>query len=51
MLAAFFIAIYESFAIYFFGEAGGVPALFLLIIAILSLVPRRLLEERHEARA
>jgi branched-chain amino acid transport system permease protein len=51
MLAAFGIAIYQSWAIYLFGEAGGTPALFVLVILILSLVPRRYLEERHEARA
>jgi branched-chain amino acid transport system permease protein len=48
---AVFIAVYQAFATYVFGEAGGVPALFLLIIGILSLVPKRLLDERHEARA
>ena len=51
MLAAFGIAVYQSWAIYLFGEAGGTPALFVLVILILSLVPKRFLEERHEARA
>lgn len=51
MFAAFGIAVYQSWAIYLFGEAGGTPALFVLVILILSLVPRRYLEERHEARA
>jgi branched-chain amino acid transport system permease protein len=51
ILAAFFIALYQAFAIYFFGEAGGVPALFILVVAILSLMPKRFVEERHEARA
>jgi branched-chain amino acid transport system permease protein len=51
MLAAFGIAVYESWAIYLFGEAGGTPALFILIILILAIVPKRYLEERHEARA
>jgi len=51
MLAAFGIAIYQSWAVFLFGEAGGVPALFILIILILTLMPKRYLEERHEARA
>jgi branched-chain amino acid transport system permease protein len=51
MLAAFGIAVYQSWAIFLFGEAGGTPALFVLVILILSLVPKRFLEERHEARA
>jgi branched-chain amino acid transport system permease protein len=51
MLAAFAIAVYQSWAIYLLGEAGGTPALFVLVILILSLVPKRYLEERHEARA
>lgn len=51
MLAAFGIAVYQSWAIYLFGEPGGTPALFILVILILSLVPKRYLEERHEARA
>lgn len=51
MLSAFGIALYQSWAMYLFGEAGGVPALFILVIAILTIVPKRYLEERHEARA
>lgn len=51
MIAAFGIAVYQSWAIYLFGEAGGTPALFVLVILVMALVPRRYLEERHEARA
>lgn len=51
MLAAYGIAVYESWATFLFGEPGGTPALFVLVLLILSLVPRRYLEERHEARA
>jgi branched-chain amino acid transport system permease protein len=51
LAAAFFIAIYQAVINYLFGEAGGVPALFLLVIGMLSLIPRRLLDERREARA
>ncbi len=51
MIAAFTIALYQSWAIYLFGEAAGTPAVFILVILLLSLVPKRYLEERHEARA
>jgi branched-chain amino acid transport system permease protein len=51
MLVAFGIALYQSWAIYLFGEAGATPALFILVIGVLSIVPKRYLEERHEARA
>jgi branched-chain amino acid transport system permease protein len=51
MLSAFGIALYQSWAMYLFGEAGGVPALFILVIVILAADPKRLLDERHEARA
>ncbi len=49
--AAFFIALYQAFTTYLFGEPGGVPALFLLVIGVLALVPKRFLDERFEARA
>jgi branched-chain amino acid transport system permease protein len=49
--AAFFIALYQAIINYLFGEAGGVPALFLLVIGALSLIPKRFLDERFEARA
>lgn len=51
MLTALGIAVYQSWATYLFGEAGGTPALFVLVILVMGLVPRRYLEERHEARA
>ena len=49
MLSAFGVALYQSWAMYLFGEAGGVPTLFILVIVILTAVPKRLLNERHEA--
>jgi branched-chain amino acid transport system permease protein len=51
MLCAFGLALFQSWAMYLMGEAGGVPALFILVIVILTVVPKRFLEERHEARA
>ena len=49
--AAFFIALYQAIISYLLGEAGGVPALFLLVIGALSVIPKRFLDERREARA
>jgi branched-chain amino acid transport system permease protein len=49
--AAFFFALYQAVTNYIFGEAGGVPALFLLVIGALSIIPKRFLDERREARA
>jgi len=49
--AAFFIALYQAFTTYLFGEAGGIPALFLLVIGVLTLVPKRFLDEHLESRA
>jgi branched-chain amino acid transport system permease protein len=51
IIAAFGIGLYEAWAMYFFGANAGPPALFVLIIAVLSLAPRRFIEERYEARA
>jgi branched-chain amino acid transport system permease protein len=51
MLAAFGVALYNSLASYIFGSDAATPALFVLVIVVLVLAPRRFLEERHEARA
>jgi branched-chain amino acid transport system permease protein len=51
MIAAFGIALYTSLASYIFGTDASVPALFVLVILVLALAPKRFLEERHEARA
>jgi branched-chain amino acid transport system permease protein len=49
--AAFGLGLYESWTVYFFGAPAATPAVFVLIIAVLSLAPKRFIEERHEARA
>ena len=51
MAAAFGIAIYQSLSVYIFGPDAGTPALFILVIALISLAPKRFVEERYEARA
>lgn len=51
MLAAFGIAVYQSWSVFVFGPDAGVPALFILVIAVITLAPKRFVEERYEARA
>jgi len=51
MLAAFALGLYEAWVQYLFGALAATPALFILIIAVLSFAPRRFIEERYEARA
>jgi branched-chain amino acid transport system permease protein len=51
IVSAFGIALYQAWAGYLLGVDWSTPALFVLVIAIFTLVPRRLLEERHEQRA
>jgi branched-chain amino acid transport system permease protein len=51
MLAAFGIGLYNSLTSYIFGSDAATPALFVLVLAVLIVAPRRFLEERHEARA
>jgi branched-chain amino acid transport system permease protein len=51
MIAAFGVALYTSLASYVFGTDASVPALFVLVVVVLTIAPKRLLEERHEARA
>lgn len=51
ILAAFGLGVYEAWAMYFFGGPADTPALFILIIAVLSFAPKRFIEERYEARA
>jgi len=51
MLAAFGVGLYNSLAGYIFGSDASTPALFILVLAVLIIAPKRFLEERHEARA
>lgn len=45
------LGIYEAWSAFLLGSDVQTPAVFVLIIVLLALAPRRFLEERHEARA
>lgn len=51
MIAAFGLGLYEAWAMYLFGAPAATPAVFILIIVVLSVAPKRFIEERYEARA
>ena len=51
LLAAVGLGVYESLAVATFGADAGIPAVFLLIIAVLAVVPRRFVVDTSEARA
>jgi branched-chain amino acid transport system permease protein len=51
MFLAFGIAVYQSWSVFIFGPDAGVPALFILVVGLIALAPRRFVEERYEARA
>jgi len=51
LLAAVGLGVYESLAVATFGADAGVPAVFLLIIVVLSVVPKRFVLDTSEARA
>lgn len=51
VLAAFGLGIYDSWAIFILGPNGDTVAIFVLALLILSVAPKRFLEERYEARA
>ena len=51
LIAAFLLGLYEAWVVYFAGASAAAPAVFLLIIVVLALMPRRFVEERREVRA
>jgi len=51
LAAAFLLGLYEAWVTYFLGAAAAIPAVFLLIIVVLALMPKRWVEERREVRA
>jgi branched-chain amino acid transport system permease protein len=48
---AVLLGVYESLAVYVLGSNAGIPAVFLVIIVALAVMPRRFLSERKEVRA
>lgn len=51
LAVAVLLGVYESCVIFVFGANAGTPAVFLLIIVALAVLPARLVNERGEVRA
>ena len=51
LIAAFLLGLYEAWVSYFVGANAATPAVFLLIIVVLALMPKRFAEENREVRA
>jgi branched-chain amino acid transport system permease protein len=51
ILIAFGLALYQNWSAYIFGSTAGTASLFILVIVLLAILPKRFLDERREARA
>lgn len=51
LAAAFLLGLYEAWVTYLAGASAATPAVFLLIILVLALMPKRWVEESREVRA
>lgn len=51
LIVAVLLGVYESMANFLMGANAGTPAVFLLIIVALAVMPKRLVDERSEVRA
>jgi branched-chain amino acid transport system permease protein len=51
LLIAFALGVYEAWATHVLGTNYGTPAVFLLVIVLLAVLPKSFLDERQEARA
>jgi branched-chain amino acid transport system permease protein len=51
LVVAVLLGVYESTAVFLLGANAGTPAVFLLIIVALAVMPKRLVNERNEVRA
>ena len=51
LAAAFALGLYEAWVTYFAGANAATPAVFILIIVVLALMPARFVEEGKEGRA
>ena len=51
LTVAVLLGVYEGLAVLLLGSNAGTPAVFLLIIVALGLMPARLANERNEVRA
>ncbi len=51
ILIAFGLALYQNWSAFIFGSTAGTASLFILVIVLLAVLPKRFLDERREARA
>jgi len=51
ILIAFGLALYQNWSNFLFGSTTGTASLFVLVIVLLAVLPKRLLDERRESRA
>lgn len=51
ILIAFGLALYQNWSAFIFGSTAGTASLFILVIVLLAILPKRFLDERREARA
>ena len=51
ILIAFGLALYQNWSSFLFGSTAGTASLFILVIVLLAVLPKRFLDERREARA
>jgi len=51
ILVAFGLALYQNWSSFLFGSTAGTASLFILVIVLLAVLPKRFLDERREARA
>ena len=51
ILIAFGLALYQNWSRFLFGSTAGTASLFILVIVLLAVLPKRFLDERRESRA
>ena len=51
ILIAFGLALYQNWSSFLFGSTAGTASLFILVIVLLAVLPKRFLDERRESRA
>ncbi len=51
IVIAFGLALYQNWSSFLFGATAGTASLFILVIVLLAVLPKRFLDERRESRA
>lgn len=51
ILIAFALALYQNWSAFIFGATAGTASLFILVIVLLAVLPKKFLDEKREARA